>query len=83
MSATAASGLKPTVADVLGPFYKPGAPVRANGSLTERPGVDPSNGQPTRLTIAGKVQDEDGNAMPGATLDVWQAGPPDERGLGS
>src|SRR5581483_202489 len=24
-----------------------------------------------------------GNPLPGATLDVWQAGPPDARGLGS
>ena len=52
-----------------GPFYKPGAPVRA--VLLERGMAG------TPLTVTGRVLDTHGRQLKGALLDVWQA---DDRG---
>ena len=52
---------------VLGPFYLPGAPGRANGEsilVDDDPGL--------RLTVAGIVTAVDGTPVPGAMIDVWQ-----------
>jgi catechol 1,2-dioxygenase len=52
---------------VLGPFYVPGAPLRAYGdSILD----DPDDGP--RAVVRGRVTDLDGNSIGGATLDVWQ-----------
>ena len=52
---------------VLGPFYVPGSPPRANGdSIIE--GEDPG----TRLHVSGVVRSIDGTPIAGATIDVWQ-----------
>lgn len=57
-----------TASSVLGPFYAEGAPERAIGSdLAAAPGA--------RVQVSGKVVDLQGNAIPGATLDVWQTAP--------
>ncbi len=59
--------LKPTPPNDLGPFYKPQAP-RVN--RLSRPG-DP--GLP--LSVSGTVFDVNGEALPNAKLEVWQADP--------
>jgi catechol 1,2-dioxygenase len=52
---------------VLGPFYVPGSPARANGdSIVE--GNDPGR----RLYVSGVVRSLDGRPIAGATVDVWQ-----------
>jgi protocatechuate 3,4-dioxygenase beta subunit len=56
---------KPTPSDVLGPFYKKGAP---NTKVLRQPG-DP--GFPLR--VAGKVYNTRGQVVPGAVIDIWQA----------
>jgi catechol 1,2-dioxygenase len=62
------SGVQPTPTDILGPFYKAGAPLVANGVIGE---ADQFN----RLTIhvSGRVLSVDGEPVAGAVLDVWQA----------
>jgi protocatechuate 3,4-dioxygenase beta subunit len=60
-----AQASKPTPTEVLGPFYKKGAPNTAN---LHKPG-DP--GFPLRVT--GKVYNTKGEPVPGAKVDVWQA----------
>ena len=58
-----------TPATVLGPFHIPGSPQLDFGG-------DMSDGVPgTPLYIHGTVRDLDGNPVPGAVLDVWQADP--------
>jgi len=62
---SAQEALRPTPSDALGPFYEPGAPVRA------------SVGQGYQL--AGRVlSSRDGSALPGAVLEMWLAGPDGE-----
>jgi protocatechuate 3,4-dioxygenase beta subunit len=55
-----------TESTVLGPFYVPDSPWRANGDAI----MDPSSGQPT--LVHGQVTSVDGTPVPGAVLDVWQ-----------
>jgi len=55
-----------TESTVLGPFYVPDAPVRANGEQIGRP----QDGSPT--LVHGVVTDLAGTPLPGATVDVWQ-----------
>jgi len=60
--ASAQGALRPTPSDALGPFYKPGAPVRS------------SVGQ--GYLLAGRVlSSRDGSVLPGAVLELWLAGP--------
>ena len=52
---------------VLGPFYVPGSPWRANGdSILE----NADDGE--RLLVRGRVTDLAGRPLKGATVDVWQ-----------
>ena len=51
---------------VLGPFYLPGAPHRAQGEHIGRP----EDGEPT--LIRGRVTGPAGEPLAGATLDMWQ-----------
>lgn len=61
-----------TPATVLGPFHIEGSPELGYGA-------DMSQGLPgTPLVLHGRVQDLDGNPVPGAVLDLWQA---DDEGL--
>jgi hydroxyquinol 1,2-dioxygenase len=56
-----------TESTVLGPFYRPGAPVRAMGEHIGRP-------EDGRLTlVSGTVTGADGRPLGQATVDVWQA----------
>lgn len=61
----AQQALPPTPSDALGPFYEPGAPVRA------------SVGQ-GYLLAGGVLSSRDGSALPGAVLELWLAGPDGE-----
>jgi catechol 1,2-dioxygenase len=56
-----------TESTVLGPFYRPGAPVRAMGQHIGRP----EDGSPT--LIRGRVTGTAGQPLDQATIDVWQA----------
>ena len=56
-----------TESTVLGPFYLPGAPVRAFGEQLGRP----ADGSP--VLVRGVVTDLAGAGLAGAKLDVWQA----------
>jgi catechol 1,2-dioxygenase len=56
--------------NVQGPVYLPGAPLRPDGNLVERP-LSPGS-QP--FVLSGRVVDLDtGDGVPGVELDVWQA----------
>jgi hydroxyquinol 1,2-dioxygenase len=58
-----------TESTVEGPFRAPGSPQRPYGaSISEQPGGIP-------LWMHGRVHDIEGQAIPGAELDVWQNGP--------
>lgn len=52
---------------VLGPFYVPNSPERANGETML---IDPDDGD--RVVVRGKVTDADGTPIEGAVLDCWQ-----------
>ena len=56
-----------TESTVLGPFYVPGAPVRAMGDQIGRP----EDGSPT--LVSGRVTNPAGEPLTGATLDIWQS----------
>jgi catechol 1,2-dioxygenase len=58
---------KPTPPNDLGPFYKAGAPHMNKLSRAGDPGLP--------LAVSGAVFDTRGNALPGATLEIWQADP--------
>src|SRR6202049_3157888 len=61
-----ASGSSATESTVLGPFYVPDSPWRANGdAITDDLGTQP-------LLVSGHVFDTTGNALSGAIVDVWQ-----------
>jgi catechol 1,2-dioxygenase len=60
----------PTEATVLGPFYRPGAPLREYGASIVLADV---GGEPT--VVSGRVLDTGGEPIPGATVDVWQTAP--------
>lgn len=55
-----------TESTVLGPFYVPDSPWRANGdAITNDLGDNP-------LIVSGHVRDTTGRALEGAVVDVWQ-----------
>ena len=55
-----------TESTVLGPFYVPDSPWRANGdAITDDLGDNP-------LLVSGHVRDTIGRAIPDAVVDVWQ-----------
>ena len=53
---------------VLGPFYAPNSPVRANGETMLQ---DPDDGD--RVVVRGRITDSDGNPLAGVVLDCWQS----------
>ena len=58
-----------TESTVLGPFYVPGAPWRADGdAITDDLGDEP-------LIVSGRVTDTAGRALRDAVIDVWQNAP--------
>src|ERR1700689_894701 len=60
----------PTSANLLGPFWRQGAPVMANGDSIVR---SPTEGPP--LFFTGTVLDTGGRPVAGAEVDVWHASP--------
>jgi catechol 1,2-dioxygenase len=56
-----------TESTVLGPFHVSNAPRYSNGANICL------DGKGEQLFVSGTVRDVEGNAIPGATLDVWQA----------
>src|SRR5262249_47845964 len=61
-----------TEATVFGPFFVDGAPEYENGA-------DIANGAPgAPCFVSGKIEGPDGERVPGARIEVWQA---DENGL--
>jgi protocatechuate 3,4-dioxygenase beta subunit len=61
---------RPTSANLLGPFWRQGAPVMRNGDSIVR---SPTDGPP--LFFTGTVTDTDGTPVAGAEVDVWHASP--------
>lgn len=59
---------KPLIAtanDILGPFWRAGAPFQAD--------IVPKGATGQRLTIAGRVLDTSGRPIPGVIMDFWNA----------
>ena len=65
-----AKARKPTAPDDLGPFYKKGAPNKANLRVAREPGLP--------LHISGKVLDTRGEPVHGARVELWHA---DQKGV--
>src|SRR6516162_2037477 len=65
-----AQAMKPTTPDDLGPFYKKGAPNKANLRVAREPGLP--------LRISGKVLDTRGEPVHGARVELWHA---DQKGV--
>lgn len=65
-----AKARKPTTPDDLGPFYKKGAPNKANLRVAREPGLP--------LHISGKVLDTRGEPVHGARVELWHA---DQKGI--
>lgn len=62
----AAQACAPTLADIVGPFYRFGAPYRARLAGPDEPGE--------RLMLSGTVLGQDCRTpLPGALVEVWQA----------
>ena len=65
-----AQGTRATHANTLGPFWRTGAPLTANGGSIVR-----SATPGPRLRFQGWVRDEQGRPVAGAEIDVWQSSP--------
>jgi len=64
-------GNNPTTTDILGPFYRPGSPMRSN--------IVPPNTAGEPFTVSGVVYQSDGRKpMASALVEVWQC---DEKGV--
>jgi len=61
----AADAKKPTPPEVLGPFYKKGAPNKVNLRVAREPGMP--------LLITGKILDTRGEPVHEARIDLWHA----------
>lgn len=58
-------GDSPTTTDILGPFYRPGAPMRSN--------IIPNSSTGTPMNLHGTVFNESGNIpLKGALVEIWQ-----------
>ena len=57
-------GNDPTTTDILGPFYRPGAPMRSNLMKADTTGIP--------LTLKGKIFKDDGKTAIGNSLvEIW------------
>jgi catechol 1,2-dioxygenase len=64
--AAAADACRPTEADIVGPYYRFGAPFRSRLAGADEPGE--------RLVVTGTVLSEDCRTpVPGALIEIWQA----------
>lgn len=66
-----AAALVPTPSQVAGPFYPDVLPIESDGDLTVMAGREPAIGE--AITVEGRVLGADGRAVPGATVELWQA----------
>ncbi|HTE33832.1 MAG TPA: hypothetical protein VK666_25800 [Chryseolinea sp.] len=57
-------GDSPTTTDILGPFYRPGAPMRSN--------IIPADSHGLPLTLKGTIFKEDGKTPLKALVEIWQ-----------
>jgi protocatechuate 3,4-dioxygenase beta subunit len=58
-------GNSPTTTDILGPFYRPGAPMRSN--------IVPSGSQGIPMNLVGTIFKEDGRTpVSNAMIEIWQ-----------
>lgn len=58
-------GDNPTTTDILGPFYRPGAPLRTN--------INPPDFKGTPLHLSGTIYKEDGKTpFNGCFIEIWQ-----------
>lgn len=57
--------LAATQADILGPFWRAGAPMLAN--------LIPKGADGQKIILSGRVMDTDGKALSGIVLDFWNA----------
>ncbi len=61
-------GDSPTTTDILGPFYRPGAPSRTN--------LNPPDYGGDILHLSGTIYQEDGKKpVPGCNVEIWQCEP--------
>lgn len=63
--ALAAKRSRPTESEILGPFYRFGAPFQSQLAGVDEPG--------DRLVLAGTVYSTDGRPLPQTLIEVWQA----------
>jgi hydroxyquinol 1,2-dioxygenase len=61
-------GGEPTTANLLGPFWRDGAPIVKNGGSLLR---GPTPGEP--IFVTARVRDGEGRPVPRARVDVWHA----------
>ncbi len=58
-------GDSPTTTDILGPFYRPGAPMRSN--------IIPPNSKGSPMNLSGTIFKEDGKtSINNASVEIWQ-----------
>lgn len=58
-------GDSPTTTDILGPFYRPGAPMRSN--------IIPPNSKGSPMNLSGTIFKEDGKTpVNNASVEIWQ-----------
>lgn len=58
-------GDSPTTTDILGPFYRPGAPMRSN--------IIPPNSKGSPMNLSGTIFKEDGKTpINNASVEIWQ-----------
>ncbi len=62
-----------TTANLLGPFWRPDAPLMASGSSIVRSARDTKNALGTKLIVNASVIDASGAAVAGAEIDVWHS----------
>src|SRR4030095_10044267 len=61
-------GVEPTTTDILGPFYRPGAPLRSN--------VIPKNLKGDVLHLSGTIFKDDGKTpYNNCLIEIWQCSP--------
>ena len=60
-----------TTGTVLGPFFRENAPVLPQGASIVQKHFDNEES----VFVEGYVRDKDGNAIPGAVLDIWEDAP--------
>ncbi|KAI5928680.1 Intradiol ring-cleavage dioxygenase [Camillea tinctor] len=75
-SSSPSSSAAPTPSAILGPFYRADAPVLPNGSSIVSPSVPwYAVAAPLLARVSGRVLSSSSAPIPGATVDVWLAGP--------